>query len=131
MRLGRGARLVGYTLMGLAGVASMVWPAPSVQQATAPTAGALAYVWAGLLIVGGLTSAAGAASDRWIGEYAGLWPLIAVFLVYGLAAFASDRGVVAAAAGFALLALAALQLARWHDVALIRREADRQAQREP
>lgn len=131
MRLGRAARLVGYSLMCVAGVASMVWPAPAVQEATAPTAGALAYIWAGLLIVGGGTSAAGAASDRWLGEYAGLWPLIMVFLVFGLAAFASSRGLVAVAGGFALLSIAALQLARWHDVAIIRREADRQAHGKP
>lgn len=127
MRLGRAARLIGYALMGLAGIAAMVWPAPAVQAATSPTAGALAYVWAGMLIVGGLTSAAGAASDRWLGEYAGLWPLVATFAVYGLAAFASGRGWPTVAGGLALLAIAALLHARWHDVALIRREADRQA----
>lgn len=131
MRLGRWARLVGYTLMGLAGVAAMVWPAPAVQAATAPTAGALAYIWAGMLIVGGVTSAAGAATDRWLGEYTGLWPLVATFTVYGLAAFASARGPVAFAGGLALMSIAALQLARWHDVSLIRREADRQAHGEP
>lgn len=127
MRLGRAARLVGYALMGLAGVAAMVWPAPAVQEATAPTGGALAYVWAALLVVGGVTSAAGAASDRWLGEYAGLWPLVATFAVFGLSALASERGFVAVAGGLALLAIAALLHARWQDVALIRREADRQA----
>jgi len=47
--------------------------------------------------------------------------------VYGLAAFASGRGPAAFAGGLALLSIAALLHARWHDVALIRREADRQA----
>lgn len=126
MRLGRGARLVGYALMGVAGVAAMVWPQPTVQAATA-SVGPLAYWWAGLLVLGGFTSAAGAASDRWLGEYAGLWPLVAVFAVFGLAAFASNRGAVAYAGGLALLAIGALFVGRWHDVALIRREADRQA----
>lgn len=126
MRIGRAARLVGYALMGLAGVAAMVWPAPAVQAAT-PTVGPLAYIWAGMLILGGVTSAAGAASDRWLGEYAGLWPLVATFAVYGLAALAGGRGWAAVAGGLALLSVAALLHARWHDVALIRREADRQA----
>lgn len=130
MRLGRAARLTGYVLMGLAGVAAMVWPAPAVQAATAPTAGVLAYIWAGMLIVGGVTSAAGAATDRWIGEYTGLWPLVATFTVYGLAALAG-RGPVAVAGGLALLSIAVLLHARWQDVALIRREADRQAHGEP
>lgn len=131
MRPGRAARLVGYILMGLAGVTAMVWPAPAVEAATASTAGVLAYIWAGMLIVGGVTSAAGAATDRWLGEYTGLWPLVATFAIYGLAAFASARGPVAFAGGLALLSIAALLHARWHDVALIRREADRQAHGEP
>lgn len=127
MRLGRLARLIGYVLMGLAGVAAIVWPAPSVAAATSPTAGALVYVWAALLALGGWSSGLGVATDRWLGEYAGLWPLICTFIVYGLSAFLSGRGAVAYAGGLALLAIALFLLGRWHDVALIRREADRQA----
>jgi hypothetical protein len=87
-------------------------------------------MWAVLLAIGGLCSAVGAFTDRWLGEYAGLWPLVTTFLVYGLAAFAAGRGPVSYAGGFALLSIAALLYARWQDVALIRREAVRQAEGE-
>lgn len=121
---------VGYALMALAGLAAIVWPAPSVKAATATTSGLLVYVWAILLTVGGVTCALGAATDRWLGEYAGLWPLVTTFAVYGLAAFASPKGAVAYAGGFALLSIAALMYARWQVVALVRREADLRASRQ-
>lgn len=103
----------------------MVWPPQSVQAATSPNAHGLVYVWAGLLIVGGTSSALGAATDRWLGEYVGLWPLILMFAVFGLSAFGSSRGPIAYAGGFCLSAIAALLVGRWRDTALIRREADR------
>jgi hypothetical protein len=52
------------------------------------------------------------------------------FTVYGLAALWSGR-LAAVAGGLALLSIAALLHARWCDVAMIRREADRQAHGEP
>jgi hypothetical protein len=126
VRFVRAARFTGYTMMAAGGAAAMVWPSPAVQAATSPTAGALVYVWAGLLAVGGVSSAYGAATDRWLGEYAGLWPLMATFTVYGIAAFVGTRGPVAWAGGLVLLAIAGLLLARWREVALIRREAARE-----
>ena len=117
----RWTRAIGYGLMAAAGFAAMVWPAPSVRAATTPMAG-LAYVWAGMLALGGLASAWGAAVDRWLGEYAGLWPLIATWAVYALAAGATGR-LTSIAAACALGAIAFLLLARWRDVAQIRREA--------
>lgn len=119
----RWTRVLSYTLMALAGLAAVLWPAPSVRAATGPVAG-LVYLWAALLILGGVTSAAGAAADRWLGEYAGLWPLIVTFAVYGLAAGASGR-VTSLAAACALGSIAFLLLARWRDVASVRREAVR------
>jgi hypothetical protein len=121
---------IGYTLMALAGIAAMLWPAPSVRAATNPTSGLLVYLWAALLTVGGTTCAIGAATDRWLGEYAGLWPLVTTFAVYGIAAFASPRGAVAYGGGLALLSIAALMFARWQVVALVRREADLRASRQ-
>jgi hypothetical protein len=118
----RPVRAVAFTLLAAGGVAALVWPPPAVQAATSPAA-ALAYVWAALLILGGACSALGAYTDRWLGEFVGLWPLIMVFAVYGLSAFASSRGLVAVAGGCVLTAVAALLLARWQDVNLIRREA--------
>lgn len=120
----RTTRVLGYGLMALAGVAAMAWPAPSVKAATTATTGVLVYVWAVLLAVGGVSCALGSALDRWLGEYAGLLPLVATFAVYGLAAAASGRWT-AVAGGCLLGSIALLLLARWRDVALIRREADR------
>lgn len=127
MRIARGARTVGYTLMAAAGVAAMVWPPHSVQAATAPGAHRLVYIWAGLMVIGGASSAIGAATDRWLGEYVGLWPLIFTFAVFGLISFGSSRGPVAYAGGFLLAAFAALLVGRWRETALIRREAVRRA----
>jgi hypothetical protein len=77
-----------------------------------------------MLVVGGVSCAVGAARDRWIGEYAGLWPLIATFAVYALAAATAGR-VTAVAGACALGSIALMLLARWRDVALVRREAAR------
>lgn len=119
----RPVRAAAFALLAVGGLAAMVWrPPPAVQAATSPVY-ALAYVWAALLILGGACSALGAATDRWLGEFVGLWPLIMVFAIYGLSAFASSRGLVAVAGGCVLTAVAALLLARWQDVNLIRREA--------
>lgn len=115
---------VGYAFMAAAGVAAMIWPAPSVRAATDATSGLLVYVWAALLAVGGLACALGAATDRWLGEYTGLWPLVFTFAVYGIAAFGNGRGPVAYAGGCALLSIALLMFSRWQVVALVRREAD-------
>jgi hypothetical protein len=122
----RTIRAIGYFLLFAAGVAALIWPAPSVRAATSPTSGLLVYLWAGLLALGGLCSAIGAVTDRWLGEYAGLWPLVTTFMVYGLAAFTAGRGSASYAGGLFLLSIAALLYARWQDVALIRREAIRQ-----
>lgn len=119
----RWTRVVGYVLMAVAGVAAMVWPTPAVRAATNPLA-ILAYLWAALLILGGLSSALGAAADRWLGEYAGLWPLIVTWAVYAIAAGATGR-FTSIAAACALGSIALLLLARWRDVAHIRREAAR------
>ena len=119
----RWTRVISYTLMAVAGVAALVWPAPSVR-AAAGTAAILAYLWAALLVIGGTTAAVGAAAGRWLGEYAGLWPLIVTWAVYCLAAAATGRAT-AIAASCALGSIAFLLLSRWRDVAQIRREAAR------
>jgi hypothetical protein len=118
----RPVRAAAFALLAAGGIAALAWPPPAVQAATSPAA-ALAFVWAAMLILGGVCSAAGAITDRWLGEYVGLWPLITVFAIYGVSAFASSRGLVAVAGGCVLTAVAGLLLARWQDVALIRREA--------
>lgn len=128
MRIARGARTVGYSLMAATGTAAIIWPVPAVRDATSPAAaGGLMYVWAGMMIVGGVSSALGAATDRWIGEYVGLYPLMATFTVFGLAAFASSRGPAAYASGLCLLGIVALLAGRLRDTDLVRQEAHRQA----
>lgn len=110
-----------YGAMATAGVCSLVWPAPAVSRVTNGAA-ALITVWAAMLIAGGLFGLAGAVSRRWLGEFAGLPLLIAVFLVYGIGAFAN--GVPASRAGaFALTAIGSLFAARWLEVNGIRRTA--------
>lgn len=125
----RAARTAAYAAMAVAGVAAMIWPtAPAVRSATAG-AGLLIYVWALMFVVGGVSSALGSWSDRWLGELVGLGPLISVFVVYGLSAFVSSRGYTAWAGGFLFLAVAAFLFSRWQDVSQIREEATRLADR--
>lgn len=85
----------------------------------------MVYVWAAMILIGGLSSAVGTWLDRWFGEYIGLWPLAMTLAVYAvaLAATSAARGTTPAAAllfaGFSLLFVA-----RWKHVAMIRREAE-------
>lgn len=123
-------RVIGYALMAIAGVAAIIWPAPSVRAATSPTTGLLVYVWAILLAVGGISATIGAATDRWLGEYVGLIPLVTTFAAYGLAAWARADWT-SIAGGCALMSIAMLLLARWRDVAVVAREAARRAQLRP
>lgn len=111
--------------MACAGASAIIWPPTAVRDSTSSPDGV--YVWAALMVAGGVASAWGAVTDRWLGEYVGLWPLICTFLVFGIAAFGSNRGPVAYAGGFCLTAFAAWLVGRWRDTALIRREADRKA----
>ncbi|WP_319460097.1 hypothetical protein [Micromonospora sp. RTP1Z1] len=118
----RWSRLAGYAMMTAAGVGAAAVPTPSVVDATGP----LVYLWAGFLVLGGLLSAYGAATDRWIGEHVGLPLLWAAFGVYAviLASLLAPASVVAS---LALAAFGLLLYGRWRDVAAVRREATRQA----
>lgn len=114
----RPARLIGYSLFTLAGLAAVLWPAPSVESAS----GWLVYVWAAWLLTGGLMSAVGTATDRWIGEFAGLPLLFAAFAVYALVVATGGR--LSSIAGACVLAgIAAKLVARWQDVSVVRKEA--------
>jgi hypothetical protein len=116
----RAALVAAYLLLAGAGLVALIWASPSVAQA-----GRIwAFTWAGFLVVGGLTSAYGAARRSWFGEYAGLPLLIAVWAVYGIsagwAAVAASRPETWAAC-CALLAVAALLAYRWEVIAVYRR----------
>jgi hypothetical protein len=116
--------VVGYGLFGLAGAAAIVWPAPSVESAT----GWLVYVWAAWLAIGGTLAGAGAVTDRWLGEYAGLPLLSSAFGVYAVV-IASNGRLSSAAGALALAAIAAVLFARWQDIGVLRKEATARARR--
>lgn len=119
----RWTRVVGYVLMAVAGSTAIAWPSPSVR-AAAGAASYLTIAWAVMLVVGGIASAVGAALDRWLGEYTGLWPLIVTFTIYALTIAAN--GHLYGIAGAALLAsIAFLLLSRWRDVAALRQYSRR------
>jgi HAMP domain-containing protein len=119
----RAARFAGYALIAVCGLAAMLWPPPSVSR----TANSLIWVWIVSILAGGVACAVGAGLDVWLGEYVGLWPLITAFAVFGISALATGQ-LVSIAGGTCLLAIAFWLLARWQEVAVLRREADRQVQ---
>lgn len=115
---GRWPRTVGYLCLAAAGLVALVHPASSVREATSPTSGWLVYAWAVMILIGGLSSAVGTWLDRWIGEYVGLWPLMATLAVYVVAAAAASGAGALFLASFALMFLA-----RWRHVAMVRDQA--------
>ncbi len=124
----RALLVAAYVMLAACGAASMVWPSPSVE-ASGRT---WAFVWSAMLVVGGVPAALGAARNRWVGEWVGLPPLVAVWAVYGIAAAAMGlrTGTPARIApALALLAVAAVLFWRWQNVALDR-DAARAAARE-
>jgi hypothetical protein len=115
-------RAVGYTCIGSGGIASLIWPPLKATSDLSPTSGPVLFLWAILVAVGGLTSALGSASDIWLGEYAGLWPLIITFFVFGLTNAVSGN-LVELALSLVILGWACLLAARWREVAIVRSEA--------
>lgn len=121
---GRWPRTGGYLCLVAAGILVFTRPGSAVRDATSPTSGWLVYVWATMIVVGGLMSAVGTWLDRWFGEYIGLWPLASTLSVYAVAAAASARERSSSPAGALLLAAFALIfLARWRHVAMVRKQA--------
>lgn len=116
-------RVAGYILMGGAGLVALL---NAHATTVAASTGWLAYVWAAWLLLGGAMAAVGSATDRWLGEYAGLPLLIASLASYASVLLLS--GHLGALAGSLLLAgFASKLVARWQDVATVRREAQRAA----
>jgi hypothetical protein len=114
--------MAGYAMMAAAGGVAFAIPVSSIQAA----AGWLVYLWATFLLLGGILCGAGALTDRWIGELAGLPLMSSAFAVY-FVVLALTRTISGAAAGLAFGAVALLLWARWQDVSKIRQEADRAA----
>ncbi len=115
-------RVVGYAMMASAGAVAFAIPVGSIRAST----GGLVYFWAAFLLVGGILCGFGAVTDRWIGEYAGL-PLISTAWGVYFVVLALARTVNALAASLAFGAVALILFARWRDISMIRREADRAA----
>ena len=121
----RWSRAAGYTLVALAGAWSLVEPPVSVSNATGHHV-LVTYVWASVMAVSGISCAVGAASGRWPGEYAGLWPLAFVAAAFGISALA--RGSASIAGGLFLLGFFWILVSRWQEVALLRIESVRRQQ---
>ncbi|WP_431728251.1 hypothetical protein [Verrucosispora sp. TAA-831] len=118
----RWSRVAGYAMMAAAGIGAALYPTPSVQEATGP----LVYLWAGFLVLGGVLAAAGAITDRWIGEHLGLPLLCAAHGVYAVV-LASALAPASVVASLALGGFALLLAGRWRDVSVVRVEATRRA----
>ena len=118
----RWVRAIGYGSIGLGGVASLLFPSFRSEGPMSLTGGPVMFLWAMLLAVGGLTSAVGSAADIWLGEYAGLWPIILTFTIYGLASALSGN-LIELALALTILGWSLLLLARWREVAMVRSEA--------
>jgi len=115
-------RAIGYALIGCGGIAVLLWPPLTASNPVSPVGGPVIFLWALLLAVGGLTSALGSASDIWLGEYAGLWPLIVTFAIFGLASVLSGN-LIELPLSLVLIGWACLLTARWREVATVRSEA--------
>lgn len=114
--MSRSLRAVAYTLMVLAG-AVIVWQEPF---------GMYYKVMGVFCVVGGLTSALGAATDRWGGEYVGL-PLISTAMLTFAGITIRDvyeqAGWLAVPSIALLVAFGGIVASRWIDVLAVRRAA--------
>lgn len=120
----RVSRVAAYTMLGLAGMASVIYPPASIQQAS-DGARITQLVWAGVMAVAATFCAWGVARDRWVGEYIGLIPLSLVAAAFAVSAL--SRGQTGWSGGLFLLGFFGILFSRWQEVALLRFEADREA----
>lgn len=100
----------------------MLFPSFNASGPMSLTGGPVIFLWAVMLAVGGLTSAVGSAADVWLGEYAGLWPIIMTFMIFGVAN-ALSGSLIELALSLTVLGWSFLLLARWREVAMVRSEA--------
>jgi hypothetical protein len=121
----RWSRVMAYAAICLAGVFAILRAPASVAVATGP-GWMIQLLWAILMTISAAFCAWGAARDHWIGEYIGLVPLAAVAAAFGVSAL--TRGQTGMAGGMFLIGFFWLLVSRWQEVALLRIEADRQAQ---
>lgn len=122
----RTARIAGYVMMACGGGVAFAIPAGSIQA----SAGALVYLWATFLLLGGVMCAAGALTDRWLGELVGLPLISSAFGVYCVV-LGLRGGANGTAAALAFGAIALILMARHQDITVVRREAARAATLNP
>lgn len=128
----RRIRAVGYLCFATLGTVALWWPAPIIQAVTTQSffdrAG---YLWALLLIIGGLSSAWGALWRKWPGEYVGLVALMIVMAVYATVAMLTGVKTEppAPATAFGWAGMFFIWLCRWIKVDCIRREAEHEKKR--
>lgn len=118
------SRFAAYALITLSGIAAVMLPPASVSAASGRPF--IVLVWAGLMSVASAFCAYGAITNRWVGEYIGLWPLSMVAAIFGVSALA--RGTTAWSGGLFLLAFFWFWISRWQEVALLRVEAVKTAE---
>ena len=74
-----------YGLLVLAGILALLSPSELVQN---QVGGFVVFIWSSFLVVGAASCLYGAITDKWIGEYSGLWNVMATLALYGLSAIA-------------------------------------------
>lgn len=116
LRLGRA---LGYFLCGAASIVTMVTPSAIVLMSIGP----LTYFWSGLLLMGSLIALAGILSKTWVGEYIGLYGVIASLVLYSAGCFANYTPI-RLFLGLMFLAFAMFCIARLRDVQFQKRVSD-------
>lgn len=81
--------IISYLAVAGIGLFQLITPSPVVQA----EAGSITYVWAGMLIVGGLVAAVGYAGSWWVPELAAQAFVAFPFLLWGYAVVTSDNPV--------------------------------------
>lgn len=113
----RVARVLAYSLWVIAGILLTASPSEII---AGNTSGYIVYVWAIFMMVGGIFSFIGAATDRWIGEYTGLPLVISTLWLYGgiltVASFTGEFSYVRLAIGLLFVSFGLKALGRWQDI---------------
>ena len=111
---------LAYALLLASGVASLLWPLPSVELAST---GWQWWVWISFYIFGTAFALTGVITDLWFGELIGIPLAITVFAIFGVSSFALG-GLTAVASGMFLLAVALTLYVRWMQLWDVRRLAE-------
>jgi O-antigen/teichoic acid export membrane protein len=122
----RVARGVKYTLCCLSAIMSAFYPS-SVLADAFNAYSLFAYAWSAMLFMGAVTSLIGIVSRTWVGEYIGLWGVIASLMLYSLSCFATFHDATGNGRiflGFLIAAFAMSTFARHQDVVFQKRVAD-------